>query len=78
MNYIIQANIEDTYSDLEINQSILPEEVHLRGMTIFSVAKKYYGDNDINDCSKQEVNCNLYLNVTLYVDKNSCSYCVIS
>lgn len=63
LNYLVQANIENTYSDLEINQSILPEEIHLRGMTIFSKFKKFYGDYDINACTKHEVNCNLYLNV---------------
>lgn len=63
LNYLVQSNTEDTYSDLEMNQSILPEEVHLRGMTIFSESKKYYGDYDINACTKHEVKCNLYLSV---------------
>lgn len=55
LNYLVQANIEDTFSDLDINQSILPEEVHLRGMTIFSEYKKYNVDLDMNTCTKYEV-----------------------
>lgn len=35
--------------------------MHLRGITIFSGTKKYYGDYDINACTKHEVWYNLYI-----------------
>lgn len=56
LNYLSQANIEDTFLDTNINHLILPEEIHLRGMTVFSESKKCYGDYDSNTCTKNEVN----------------------
>jgi len=50
-----QANIEDTFLDVNINQLMLPEEVHLRGMTVYSKSKKYCGEYDRNICTKNEV-----------------------
>jgi len=54
LNYLSQANIEDTFLDININQFLLPEEVHLRGMTVFSKSKKYCGEYDRNICTKNE------------------------
>ncbi|XP_015380477.1 PREDICTED: uncharacterized protein LOC107174153 [Diuraphis noxia] len=51
LNYLSQANIE---LDIETNQYILPEEMHLRGMTVFSKSKKHCGEYDGNICSKNE------------------------
>lgn len=62
-NYLSQANIEDQFVDLDTNQLILPEEIHLRGMTIFSKSKKYYVDYDVNICTKNEV----YIFIELYL-----------
>jgi len=50
-----QANIENTFLDIETNQFMLPEEMHLRGMTVFSKSKKRCGDYDGNICTKNEV-----------------------
>jgi hypothetical protein len=55
LNYLTQANIEDKFADLDINHLILPEEIHLQGMTVFSKSKKYYGDYNANMCIKNEV-----------------------
>jgi len=59
-----QANIEDTFLDIDINQLMLPEEVHLRGMTVFSKSKKYCGEYDRNICTKNEV-CIIFYQVLL-------------
>lgn len=55
LNYISQANIEDKFVDLDMNQLILSEEIHLRGMTIFSESKKYCGNIDSYSGTKNEV-----------------------
>lgn len=55
LNYLSQANIEDQFIDMDTNHLILPEEIHLRGMTVFSKSKKYYVDHDVNTCTKNEV-----------------------
>lgn len=54
LNYLSQANIEDAFLDIDTNQFILPEEVHLRGMTVFSKSKKYCGEYDRNIYTKNE------------------------
>lgn len=56
LNYLSQANIEDKFLDTNVNHLILPEEVHLRGMTVFSGSKKCNGDYNLNICTKNEVN----------------------
>lgn len=62
-----QANIEDTILDNDTNLFMLPEEVHLLGMTVFSKSKKYSGEYDGNTCTKNEVtNNNLFLLPTKY------------
>lgn len=50
-----QANIEDKFLKIETNQFMLPEEMHLRGMTVFSKSKKHCGEYDGNVCTKNEV-----------------------
>lgn len=55
LNYISQSNVENKFVDLDINQLKLAEEIHLRGMTIFTKSKKYYGDFDIHKSTKDEV-----------------------
>jgi len=50
-----QANIEDTFLDIETNQFMLPEEMHLCGMTVFSKSKKHCGEYDRNIYTKNEV-----------------------
>lgn len=51
LNYLSQANIEDNF--LDSHRSMLPEEIHLRGMIIFSVSKKYCEDYN-NSYTKNE------------------------
>lgn len=67
-----QANIENTSLDIDTNQFMLPEEVHLRGMTVFSKSKTYCGEYDRNICTKNEV-CNYFLSrlsLIFYVSKD--------
>jgi len=44
---------------------MLPEEVHLRGMTVFSKSKKYCGEYDRNICTKNEVCINFLSRLSL-------------
>lgn len=60
-----QANIENTSLDIDTNQFMLPEEVHLRGMTVFSKSKKYCGEYDRNICTKNEVCINFLSRLSL-------------
>jgi len=60
-----QANIDNTSLDIDTNQFMLPEEVHLRGMTVFSKSKKYCGDYDHNICTKNEVCINFLSRISL-------------
>lgn len=55
LNYLSQANIEDNYLDLDSKQRILPEEIHLQGMTIFSELKKYFGECNDSISAKNKV-----------------------
>lgn len=55
LNYLSQANIEDNYLDLDYKQTILPEEIHLRGMRIFSEVKKYCGECNDSISTKNKV-----------------------
>lgn len=65
LNYISQANVEDKFIDLDINQLKLSEEVHLHGMTIFTKSKRYYGNFDVHYCTKNEV-YNIIINNNVY------------
>lgn len=55
LNYISQSKVEDKFVDFDINYFKLSEEIHLRGMTIFTKSKKYYGDFDMYKSTKNEV-----------------------
>lgn len=69
LNYLSQANIEDKILELSINHVILPEEMHLRGMTIFPEPKKHCRDLDVNTRTQNEVK-NTVINYHLTIKLN--------
>ncbi|VVC45615.1 Hypothetical protein CINCED_3A001046 [Cinara cedri] len=54
LNYLSQANIEDKLLGLSTNRVILPEEIHLRGMTIFPESKNVCKDLEVNTSIRNE------------------------